>query len=425
MRALSVWVAVLVLAVASGCGLLSGGGELVKSSRPRDKSPDVASSDLNTLVTGNTEFALDLYHQLQKDKGNLFFSPYSISVALAMAYAGARGATERQMADTLSFTLSQENLHPGSNALGLALARRGEGAVGRHGEPFRLHIANALWGQTGYSFLPQFLDLLAENYDAGMRLVDFLHNPEGSRSTINRWVSRETERKIEDLIPRDLLTPQVRLVLTNAIYFDAAWENKFKKEATRPGPFKLLDGTEVTVDMMRQFDYLAYAEGEGYQAVELPYDGGELSLVVLLPVQGGFTEFQDSLDATRVTAIVKAIQPREVRLTMPRFAYESAFNLGHALRDLEMRDAFAWNVADFSGMDGTRELFIRDVVHRALVRVDEEGTEAAAATAVVVAGAGAPSHVLEVTVDRPFIFLIRDLKTGTILFLGRVLNPLA
>jgi serpin B len=420
-----IWFALPFALVAVGCGNLSVGGELVKSDKPRDTSPDVASSDLDALVTGNTQFALDLYHQLADQNGNLFFSPYSLSAALAMTYAGARGETERQMAETLNFTLSQENLHPAFNDLDLELARRGEGAEGRHGEPFRLHIANALWGQTGYSFLPQFLDLLAENYDAGMRLVDFIHNPDGSRSTINKWVSSETEKKIEELISRDLITPDVRLVLTNAIYFDAAWEHKFKKEATRPGPFKLLDDTEVTVDMMRQNTSFGYTEGEGYQAVELPYDGRELSLVVLLPAKGNFTRFQDSLDGTRVEAILKAIDSRDIHLTMPRFAYESGFCLKDALSDMGMPDAFLPRAADFSRMDGTRDLFILDVVHKALVRVDEEGTEAAAAAAVIVAASEGPPDFVEVVIDRPFIFLIRDIKTGGILFLGRVLNPLA
>jgi len=412
----------------SGCGVFAIGGELVKSDKPRDTSPDVASSDLNTLVTGNTDFAFDLYHALREDRTdeNLFFSPYSISVALAMTYAGARGGTEREMADTLHFTLPQETLHPAFNALDLDLASRGEGAEGRRGEPFRLHIVNALWGQTGYSFLPDFLDLLAEVYDAGMRLVDFVHNPEGSRSTINKWVSRETEKKIEELIPRDLITPDVRLVLTNAIYFDAAWESKFKKEATRAGKFTLLDGREVTGDMMRQFERFGYAEGEGYQAVELPYDGRELSLVVLLPAEGGFTEFEHSLSGERVDAILKGIDSREVRLTMPRFAYESALRLKEALSGMGMTDAFVLGLADLSGMDGTRDLFILDVVHKALVRVDEEGTEAAAATAVMVAGSEAPfDELIELTIDRPFIFLIRDINTGAILFLGRVLDPTA
>ena len=426
MRGVSVWVALLLLAFGCGCGLLSGGGELVRSRAPRDTSPDVASSHLDAVVTGNTDFAFDLYHALREDRTdeNLFFSPYSISVALAMTYAGARGETERQMADALRFYLPPEQLHPAFNALDVDLARRGERAKGRHGKPFRLHIANALWAQTGYSFRPEFLDLLAENYGAGMRLLDFAGSPEPSRVEINRWVTRETDGKIEDLIPPGLIDGWTRLVLTNAIYFDAAWEHKFEKAATRAGPFKLLDGTGVTVDMMWQAARFGYAEGEGYHAVELPYDGRDLSMVVLLPAEGRFREFEDSLSGERVDAILKGIDSREVGLTMPRFAYESDFRLKDALSDMGMPDAFLLRVADFSGMDGTRNLFILAVVHKALVRVDEEGTEAAAGTAVMVAGSAGPPDSVEVVIDRPFIFLVRDLKTGAILFLGRVLNPL-
>jgi serpin B len=201
----------------SGCGAPAAGGELAKSSQARDTAPSVGGADSGALAAGNTAFALDLYERLRGEDTNLFFSPYSISVALAMAYAGARGGTERQMAGALHYTLPQDTLHPAFNVLDLELASRGEGARGRRGEPFRLHIANALWGQTGYSFLPDFLDLLARNYGAGMRLVDFRTAPEPSRVTINDWVADQTEDRIRDLIPSGVITTATRLVLTNAI----------------------------------------------------------------------------------------------------------------------------------------------------------------------------------------------------------------
>ncbi len=415
-----------VALVLSGCGAPVSGGELAKSSQARDTSPSVGSADSDALAAGNTAFALDLYQQLRGDGTNLFFSPHSISVALAMAYAGARDQTEQQMANVLHYTLPQERLHPALNALDLELASRGEAARGRHGEPFRLHITNALWGQTGYSFLPDFLDLLARNYGAGMRLLDFETAPEPSRLTINDWVADQTEQKIKDLMPGGVITTTTRLVLTNAIYFDAAWESTFKKEATHRGEFTLLDGDTVSAEMMHQSHRFPYATGGGYQAVELPYDGGELSMVVLLPEEGRLAAFEESLDGEELTAILSDLTPTEVRLTMPRFKYESAFRLRDALSAMGMADAFDPGVADLSGMDGTRNLFIQEVVHKALVRVDEEGTEAAAATAVVVGITAAPAQpVVEVVIDHPFIFLIRDLKTGTILFLGRVLDPTA
>jgi len=427
MNRLLVWLPCCLALLLSGCGAPAAGGELAKSNQARETSPSVGTADSGALAAGNTAFALDLYQQLRGEEDNLFFSPYSISVALAMAYAGARGETERQMANALHYTLPQDTLHPAFNALDLELASRGEGARGRRGQPFRLHIANALWGQSGYSFLPDFLDLLAENYGAGMRLLDFSTRPEPSRIEINGWVADQTEQRIKDLIPSGVITTATSLVLTNAIYFDAAWDSKFMERSTDAGEFTRLDGTEVAVDMMHQSHDFLYGEGDDYQAVELPYDGRELSMVVLLPREGRFAEFEGSLNAEELAAILGDLAPHQVRLTMPRFKYESTFKLKDALSAMGMADAFVPGTADLSGMDGTRSLFIQQVIHKALVRVDEEGTEAAAATAVMVAGsAAAPAReIVEVVVDRPFIFLIRDFGTGTVLFLGRVLDPTA
>ena len=400
-------------------------GEIAWSEKQRLTSPNVNQAGLADLVNGNSAFVFDLYQALAEENGNLFYSPYSISLALAMTYAGARGETEQQMADTLHFVLSQDRLHPAFNSLDLELARRGEGAEGRDGKGFRLNIVNALWGQDGYKFLSEFLDILAENYGAGLRLLDFVKAPEESRVTINDWVSDQTEGRIEDLIPQGVINDVTRLVLTNAIYFNAAWQYPFREDRTADGTFYLLDGSEVTVPMMQQTESFGYAEGEGYQAVELPYDGRELSMVILLPEAGGFEAFEDSLDADRADAIVKNLTRGRVALTMPKFELESDFSLAQVLVAMGMPDAFSM-AADFSGMDGTHELFIKDVVHKAFVSVDEAGTEAAAATAVVVAEkAMMPEEPVEVTVDRPFVFLIRDIETGTILFVGRVVNPSA
>jgi serpin B len=419
------WLGFLLLPILAGAGCGAAGGELVKSDAPRDTSPQVAAGGLEAVVSGNTEFALDLYSRLAGEEGNVFFSPCSISVALAMTYAGARGETERQMAEALHFTLPQADLHPALNSLDLELTSRGEGAEGRGGEPFRLHIVNALWGQTGYSLLPEFLDTLAVNYGAGMRLLDFASDPEACRAEINRWAANETEDRVEELVPPDIIDDATRVVLTNATYFDAAWESKFEEHWTYADPFTLLDGSEVTVDMMHQSHTFPYAAGEGYQAIELPYDGGELAMVILLPADGRFSEFEQTLDAAHLEAVIGALQPVGVKLAIPRFQYESAFRLDETLGALGMRDAFVSGLADFSGMDGSPYfLYIQGVVHKALVRVDEEGTEAAAATAVVL-GVGVPPGEVKMTIDRPFIFLIRDRKTGAILFLGRVLDPTA
>jgi serpin B len=399
-------------------------GEVLESDKERITSPDVSTSEQALLVEGNSAFAFELYQALREERGNLFYSPYSISLALAMTYAGGRGETAQQMADTLQFLLEQERLHPAFNWLDAELTRRGEGAAGKDGEGFRLNIVNAIWGQKDYEFLSDFLDVLAENYGAGLRILDFITETEKSRLTINDWVSDQTEGRIEDLIPQGAIDALTRLVLTNAIYFNAAWGYPFDEDMTADGPFYLLDGGQVTVPMMKQTESFGYTEGEGYQAVELLYDGGELSMVILLPEAGKFEAFEEGLQAHHVDAIINDLQLTEVALTMPQFEFESEFSLKDTLAGMGMPIAFS-SSADFSGMTGNRDLFISDVVHKAFVAVDEAGTEAAAATAVIMALTAVPPPPVEVTIDRPFIFLIRDIETGAILFVGRVMNPSA
>jgi serpin B len=418
-------ISALLVMVMVGLGACSraAGGEVLQSEKPRDTAPEVSASDLTSLVAGNSAFAFDLYQQLKDKEGNLFYSPYSISLALAMTYGGARTETEEQMADALRFSLPQNRLHPAFNALALELDSRGEGAQGKDGEGFRLNIVNAIWGQQDYPFLGDFLDLLAVNYGAGLRVLDFIGATEESRVTINDWVSDQTEGRIKDLIPAGAITTITRLVLTNAIYFNAAWEYPFEKDMTEDGIFYRLDGSEVTVPMMSQKETFGYGEGDGYQAVELPYDGNELSMVILLPASGRFGAFEEALDAAQVDGIIGGMEHRQVILTMPRFEFDSSFSLKEALSAMGMPLAFS-EMADFSGMTGNRDLFIMDVVHKAFVSVDEEGTEAAAATAVIMGEtAMPPSEAVEVTIDRPFIFLIRDIETGAILFVGRTLDP--
>ena len=397
-------------------------GEVVQSDKQRVTSPGVSEADLSALVGGNSAFAFDLYQALRETDGNIFYSPYSISLALAMTYAGARGETAQQMSDTLHYVLPQKSLHPAFNSLDLGLSRRGEGAKGKDDKGFRLNVVNAIWGQRDYQFLASFLDLLAENYGAGLRVLDFINAPEESRITINDWVSDQTEGRIEDLIPQGLIDVMTRLVLTNAIYFNAAWLHSFSEDVTRDGLFHLLDGKEITVPMMKQTESFGYADGEGYQAVELPYDGRELSMVILLPKAGQLEAFENMLNLRQVDGIIAGIEYRQVALTMPKFEFESDFGLKEALAGMGMPVAFTRN-ADFSGMTGNRDLFIADVIHKAFVSVDEAGTEAAAATAVVMKLTAAPAMPVEVTVDRPFVFLIRDIETGAILFVGRVVNP--
>jgi serpin B len=420
-------VIVLLLLPAMAC-YQQVAAELLMSDKPRETSPDVSEADLALLIEGNTAFAFDLYEALKGKDGNLFYSPHSISVALAMTYAGARGSTAEQMADTLEFLLEQDRLHPAFNWLDAELASRGEGAQGKDGEGFRLNIVNAIWGQKDYEFLSGFLDVLAENYGAGLRILDFVTEPEESRITINDWVSDQTEDRIKDLIPQGAIDALTRLVLTNAIYFNAAWEYTFDEDITADGPFYLLDGGQVTVPMMKQTEAFGYTDGEGYQAVELRYDVGELpdgkplSMVIILPEDGQFEVFEEELQAQKVNNIIGDLQVTEVALTMPKFEFESEFSLKDTLAEMGMPVAFS-GAADFSGMTGNLGLAIADVLHKAFVSLDEAGTEAAAATAVIVGETAMPAEPTEVTIDRPFIFLIRDIETGAILFVGRVMNP--
>jgi serpin B len=410
----------VIALVSAGCAPAAG----PRSEKARVIAPDVSTDDLDDLAHGNTDFALDLYQALREGADNLFYSPYSISLALAMTYAGARGETERQMAGTLHFDLPQDRLHPAYNSLDLELAQRGKQAKNRRGEGFQLNIANAIWGQVGYEFLAEFLDVLAENYGAGLRILDFGASPERARVTINDWVSEQTGGRIKDLIPPGVIDATTRLILTNAIYFNAAWEHAFEETMTGEGTFHLLDGDQVAVPMMKQTESFGYAQGEGYQAVELLYERGELSMVILAPAPGEFGVFESSLDGERLDGIVKDLARRQVALSMPRWEFDSSFSLSDTLASMGMPDAFG-GAADFSGMTGEPGLLISDVFHKAFVSVDEAGTEAAAATAVVMVESAIPEEPVEVSLDRPFIFLIRDIGTGTVLFVGRLVDPTA
>jgi serpin B len=407
----------LMAPVVAGCAQGKAQAQIAQSDVQRDALPGVPRADLDALVDGNSTFAFDLYQALRDTDGNLFFSPYSISAALAMTFAGARGETERQMAETLHFTLPQDRLHPSFNALDLEL-------VGEDQGEFKLHIANSIWGQIGYSFLTEFLDLLARNYGAGLRLLDFENESEASRQVINNWVSDQTEEKIKDLIPQGGITPNTSLVLANAIYFDADWLHPFEKAKTHDGQFNTLGGGTVTVPMMAMAEpqTLSYAQSEGYQAIELIYKGREMSMVILVPDAGEFEAFEADLNAERLQAILDELEPKQVALTMPKFTFESEFSLAQTLSEMGMPDAFG--AADFSGMDGTRNLFIGEVFHKAFVAVDEVGTEAAAATAVIMERMSVPIFDVELVIDRPFVFLIRDMSSGTVLFVGRVVDPM-
>lgn len=405
---------VLVLALLGACAPRPA-ANLAQSGLPRLLDPQVAVGDVETLVSGNNAFALDLYHSLSGDN-NIIFSPYSISLALAMTYAGARGETATQMAQTLHFTLPDESLHAAFNRLDLNVMREGDAAL-------RLHIANALWAQKDHPFLQEYLDLLAVNYGAGVRLADFAKT-EAARREINDWVSRQTEEKIRDLIPAGALDAMTRLVLVNAIYFKADWETPFDPNKTTDAPFYLLDGSQVTVPMMSaELGGVRYGRGENYEVIELLYQGGTAAMDILLPEKGQFQAFATSLNVERLSLALESLQPASVQLYLPKFRFTRDFDLGNSLSALGMNNAFDPELADFSGMDGERDLYIGKVLHKAFIAVDEQGTEAAAATGVVMRLTAALPSGIVVTVDHPFLFLVRDIPSGQILFFGQVLNP--
>ena len=412
----------------SACGTLPGpapSANLAKSSVQRVTNPNVSQSDLTALVNGNNTFAIHLYESLRSQSGNLVFSPYSISLALAMTYGGARNQTESQMAQTMQFNLPQAQLHPAFNSLDLELMNEGK-AQGNNIQPMQLNIANAVWAEQTYAFQQAYLDLIAQDYGAGIQLADFVKNYEAARKNINDWVSQQTKNKINDLLTPGSVDSLTRMVLVNAIYFKADWNVPFDANNTIDSNFTLLDGTQSNVKMMNNGELnLPYIQGDGYRAVELPYQGNTAAMDIILPDAGNFQNFETALDAGKLNNIFTSMQSTPIALGLPKFTFTTDFSLHDQLQALGMTDAFDPNKADFSGMTGNHDLYIGNVIHKAFVAVDEKGTEAAAATAVIMEAMSAPMQKVRLVVDHPFIFIIRDLKSGQILFIGRVLNPAA
>lgn len=397
------------------------GCEIV-SDKQRITNADVPDADQKLLTSGNSAFALDLYQELRSKPGNMFYSPFSISQALAMTWAGARKDTETAMAGTMHFDLPQGQLHPAFNWLDLELMSRGQGKQGADGNGFRLNVANALWGQIGYPVEQPFIDTLGQHYGAGMHIVDFEGDAQGSADVINGWVKDRTEGKIEKLIPVEAITSDTVMVLTNAIYFNAAWKTPFKDADTKDGTFTLVDGSTATAKMMHGNQEAPYSEGDDYKALVMPYDGDELSMVMVLPEQGSLDAFEASFDAAKLDAIVNSATTHSVDVTMPRFKFDYELSVKKALTSLGMGIAFENGKADFTGINSSGQPYIQDVLHKAFVGVNEAGTEAAAATAVIVGDESLPEFAT-ISLDHAFLFFIRDNATGTLLFAGRVVDP--
>jgi len=377
-------------------------------------------TEMSAVVNGNNRFTTDLYARLkERTSQNLFFSPYSISTALAMTYAGAAGETARQMAEVLHFTAAEPELHQ-------AMARLRRRLLGDTPKSYQLRVANRLWGQQGYEFLPGFLQTTRNDYGAELAVVDFARSEE-ARQTINQWVERQTEEKIKDLLAPGVLGASTRLVLTNAIYFKGNWQQQFNKNATQDAPFHLSADKTVTVSMMHQGERFGYRAFDDLQVLEMPYAKGELSMIVLLPKKiDGLSQLEQKLTPENLQVWAKELQWQKVMVYLPRFKMTSQFGLKDTLQAMGMTLAFDDRKADFSRMSRSEGLYISAVIHKAFVDVNEEGTEAAAATAIGMrAMAASPQREQPPTfrADHPFLLLIRENQTGAILFVGRVMNP--
>ncbi len=374
---------------------------------------------MTQVVAGNNAFAFDLYGKLKGQEGNLFLSPFSISTALAMTCEGARGETETQMAKVLHFEEGVAVLH---EAFGWII----KDVNGRGRKNYELSVANALWAQKNYTLRKEYVEVVRKGFGAGLENVDFVGATEEARKTINAWVEKQTKEKIKELIQPGVLNERTRLVLTNAIYFKGKWAQEFDKKLTKDEVFHVAKGKDVRIPMMHQDAEFRYGETDGCQVLELPYRGDEMTMVVFLPKEvAGLGKLEERLTLETLNKWTEKMGRREVEVLLPRFKMEGEFSLKDVLIGMGMTDAFDPGKADFKGMTGEeKDLYVSAVVHKAYVDVNEEGTEAAAATGVVMKTQSiAPEPPVVFKADHPFVFVIRDRKTGSILFMGRVVDP--
>jgi serpin B len=407
---------------AGGCGAADEApGELLVSSLARDLAPSVDAETRARHSADNRDFAFELFQRLLAEgEENIFVSPHSISIALAMTYAGASGETHEQMGEVLRFTLEEDELHSAFNALDLALDARSEVEV--EGDAPTLRVVNATWGQHDYPFAAEYLDTLAVHYGAGLRAVNFLENFEAVRQQINAWVEAQTQDRIRDLLPEGSLRSSTVLVLTNAIYFLAGWEKEFPESQTADRPFTRPDGSEVEAPLMRQAASFAHYAGDDTHAISLPYVGGEISLIAMMPADpDGLAAWEASLDRETFDAVVAGLQVDHGTVSLPRFRTEGDYDLK------ALFTAMGWTeFAELARMvEGPSALEITDILHKSFIDLDEQGTEAAAATAVVIGETSAPIETFELHFDRTFVYAIYDHPTDTILFLGRLADPSA
>ncbi|MFO0672567.1 MAG: serpin family protein [Polyangiaceae bacterium] len=399
-----------------------------RSEKPREKTPAATPNDVAALTGDGRAFGAKLYGALRKDpaltKKNIFLSPHSIHTAFAMLYAGAQGSTATSMASALDYSLPQDRLHAAMNALDLALASRAtaqSNGSGSDGKGFRLAVANSLWSEKDFVFETPYLDTLAVNYDAGVNLLDFRHDPAAAADTINRWIEEKTENRIQKMLSS--LDPSTELVLVNAVYFNAAWRLPFEASATANATFHGLDGDTSVPTMKSGSMYGRYAKTKDYDAVALPYEGGAVEMIAIAPTVGTLDAFESGFDRAAFDAVVDGLKGGQIDLTIPRFTIKGdTISLKPALSAFGMAEAFTER-ANFHGVTTQEGFHVFDAAHKAFVKVDEKGTEAAAATAIVAGTTSVGPTPEPLHVDRPFLFAIRDVPTGAMLFLGRVTAP--
>jgi serpin B len=376
------------------------------------------AQDLSSVVNANNQFAFELYSKYKSKEDNIFFSPYSISSALAMTYEGARGQTADEIQSVFHF--------PKDDSLRRESFLKIYEQINKKDKKYQLRTANALWAQKDYKFLAEYFNLIDQYYRGKVTNLDFISQTEQSRITINNWVEEQTDNKIRNLIPPGVLNEMTRLVLTNAIYFKGFWDKQFDKKETKEEDFRTSPGNTVKVQMMSLTGEEAefnYTETERLQILELPYEGEELSMLILLPKGDDLNALEESLNTENLSEWRNRLIEQRVEVYIPKFKFETKYFMAEDLKGMGMPTAFSMN-ADFSGMTGKKDLFISQVIHQAFVEVNEEGTEAAAATAVVWKGLSVrPKSIKIFKADHPFIFVIQEKETGDILFLGRVTNP--
>jgi serine protease inhibitor len=418
-----------LLALAIACNKSENNAQpqyqIAQSSLARDTNPQVPDADFTSVVAGNTDFALKVFPLLDPGvSNNTVFSPYSVTQAFALLAPGARGNTLSGIEQALSFPLPQDSLNKALNKLDLLLTSEGTGTITASGNQLpMLRNANAIWGQAGFFILPAYLDTLAVNYGAGLYLVDFNNATEDARGTINAWVEGQTNNRIQDLIPQGGVTTTTRIVLTNAVWFKANWASQFSEASTTNQSFFNQNNSTSSVPFMRQIFTVSYAQADSCQAANIPYAGNNFSMLVVMPAPGTFDAFLSSLTPTVLDDITNHLADQYIDLFLPKFTFTVSVSMVPLLQSLGMTDAFNKDTADFSGIDGNPDLYITDVFHKAFISVDEHGTEAAAATGIVVGPTGLPPPPpLTFTIDHPYIFMIRERQTGLILFMGKVIS---